>query len=240
MKVLLVEDDLALADLLNYALRRNGYTVLAASDGVEGLQRWEAEQPDLVLLDVTLPKLDGFEVCRRIRQAGGTPIILLTAHDDEADIVRGLELGADDYVTKPFSVRQLRARMEAVLRRYQTESSRLPASDLRVGDLVLRLPSQEVTKAGQPVHLTRLEFRLLYLLAMNEGQVIPYARMIEYAWGYRGEGTAGLLKAHVNHIRKKLNWSAAGADGEDGIRAVRGVGYRLTRAGGGQPRRPAA
>jgi DNA-binding response OmpR family regulator len=217
MKVLVVDDDVDLLDLMTYALRREGYNVLAAVDGQQALQRWESENPDIVLLDGNLPKIDGFEVCRRI---------LLTARDEEEDILRGLQIGADDYMTKPFSAKQLAARMKAVLRRCQTDPYRQPASEVRVGDLVLDLQSHEVTKAGKPVQLTRLEFRILYMLALNEGRIIPYSRLIEYAWGYYDEGNSNLLKTHICHIRKKVGLPPSG---KRGIKAVLGVGYSLTR-----------
>ena len=226
MKVLIVEDDVDLLDLTTYALRREGYEVVAAVDGTQGLARWEAERPDLVLLDGNLPGLNGFEVCRRIRQAGTTPIIMLTARDQEEDIVRGLQLGADDYVTKPFSAKQLGARMKAVLRRSQADPYRQAASVVRAGDLVLDLQSHEATKGGRAVQLTVLEFKLLYMLALNEGRVIPYSRLVEYAWGFDG-GDANLLKTHLSHIRDKLGLEA----GQPGaIRAVAGVGYTMARA----------
>ena len=226
MKVLIVEDDVDLLDLTTYALRREGYEVVAAVDGRQGLARWEAERPDLVLLDGNLPGLNGFEVCRRIRQAGATPIIMLTARDQEEDIVRGLQLGADDYVTKPFSAKQLGARMKAVLRRSQADPYRQATREVRAGNLVLDLQSHEATKGGRAVQLTVLEFKLLYMLALNEGRVIPYSRLVEYAWGFDG-GDANLLKTHLSHIRDKLGLEA----GQPGaIRAVAGVGYTIARA----------
>lgn len=225
MKVLLVDDDVDLLDLTTYALRREGYTVLAAIDGVQALHRWEAETPDLVLLDINLPKLNGLEVCRRIRRESETPIIMLTARDEEEDVLRGLQAGADDYVIKPFSARQLCARMKTVLRRCQTDPYRQPVSELRFGDIVLDLQSHEATKAGQVVELTPLEFRILYLLGMNIGRVIPYSRLVEYAWGYDG-GDSSLLKTHICHIRKKLDMPCTK---REGIRAVPGVGYSLAR-----------
>ena len=226
MKVLVVEDDADLLDLTTYALRREGYTVLSEVDGQQALARWEAEKPDIVLLDVNLPKLNGWEVCRRIRHEGGTPVIMLTAQDDEEDVVRGLTLGADDYVTKPFSAKQLTARMKAVLRRSSADSYRQAQREVRAGDLRLDLQSHEATKADQQVRLTPLEFRILYLLAMNEGRVIPYSRLVEYAWGYDG-GDASLLKTHITHIRQKLGLPV---EGPGSIKAVPGVGYSLVRA----------
>ncbi len=226
MKVLVIDDDVDLLDLTTYALRREGYTVLAAVDGAQALHRWESENPDIILLDVNLPKLNGFEVCRRIRLESETPIILLTARDDDEDIVRGLQLGADDYVTKPFSAKQLLARMKAVMRRCQTNSYQQVASELRVGDMVLDLQSHETIKAGQPVVLTPLEFRLTFILAMNPNRVVPYSRLVEYAWGY-DTGDANLLKTHICHVREKLDMPT---QAKTGIKAVPGVGYRLVPA----------
>ena len=169
MKVLVVDDDADLLDLTSYALRREGFTVIPASDGQQAVQRWESETPDLVVLDANMPKMNGFEVCRKIRQGSETPVIMLTARGDEGDILQGLQLGADDYVTKPFSAKQLIARMRAVLRRCQADPYRQPVSQLTVGDLMLDLQSHEATKGGEPVQLTPLEFRILYMLALNEG-----------------------------------------------------------------------
>jgi len=226
MKVLLVDDDIDLLDLMSYALRREGYAIVTAADGQQALRRHEGEQPDIVLLDANLPKLNGFEVCRRIRHSSETPIIMLTSRDEEEYILRGLQLGADDYVTKPFSPKQLVARMKTVLRRCQSDTYDHPARVLQAGDYVLELESQQVTNAGQPVQLTPLEFRIFFLLAMNEGRIIPYSRLVEYAWGYDG-GDSGQLKTHICHIRQKLGMRP-GKPG--GIRAVVGVGYTLERA----------
>ncbi len=226
MKVLVVDDDADLLDLMAYALRRDGFTVVQAVDGEQALQKWKRDEPDLVLLDANMPKLNGFEVCRQIRQASTTPVIMLTARDDEADILQGLELGADDYVTKPFSAKQLIARIKAVIRRCQGDPYRQPVSELTAGDLVLDLQSHEARKSGSVVQLTPLEFRLLYMLAMNEGRVIPYDRLVEYAWGYDG-GDSSLLKTHMSHIRSKLGLTG---NGPGSIRAIPGVGYSLSRS----------
>jgi DNA-binding response OmpR family regulator len=231
MRVLLVDDDPDHVELLRYALGRQGYEVLTATDGQQGLTRWRAQRPDLVLLDGTLPKLDGFEVCRQIRQEATTPVILLTARTEEAAVVRGLQLGADDYVTKPFSARQLAARIEAVLRRTGRTAVQRPTRALQVGNLALDLDSHHVIRAGRSVTLSKIEFRLVQVLAMNAGRVVPYARLIEHAWGYANESSAessaALLKVHMSHLRRKLGL-AAGEPG--GIRAIIGVGYLLARA----------
>jgi DNA-binding response OmpR family regulator len=223
MKVLLVEDDADLLDLLTYALGREGYTVLTAMDGQQAMKRWEDNAPDIVLLDANIPKIDGFEVCRRIRHEGATPIIMLTAKDEEEDVLHGFRVGADDYVNKPFSAKQLAARIKAVLRRAQADPYRQPVREVKVGDVRLDLQSYSVSAGDRQIQLTPLEFRILYLLGVNEGRVIPYSRLVEYAWGYEG-GDSSLLKTHICHIRQKLNLSA-GTTG--GIRAVPGVGYGL-------------
>jgi DNA-binding response OmpR family regulator len=223
MKVLIVEDDVDLLDLTTYGLRREGYNVLPAIDGTQALHRWESDHPDIILLDGNLPKLNGFEVCRRIRQESQIPIIMLTARDEEEDVLRGLNLGADDYVTKPFSMKQLAARMKTVLRRCNSDPYRQVVSALHVGDLVLDLQSHETLKGGEPVEITPLEFRILYMLAMNANRIIPYSRLVEYAWGF-DEGDANLLKTHVCHIREKLDMPL---DGKTGIKSVPGVGYKL-------------
>ena len=225
MRALVVEDDVDLLDVLTYALRREGYEVTGAGDGLQALDRVREDLPDIVVLDLRLPRLSGFEVCRRIRHLSEVPIIMVSARSDEHDILRGLQLGADDYMIKPFSLKQLAARMETVLRRCRSDRYRRAVSEVRAGDLVLLLQSHEVTRGGIPVQLTPLEFRILYMLAMNEGQVIPYARLVDYAWGYEG-GDASLLKTHICHIRQKL---LLPAEGEGSIRSLPTVGYSLVR-----------
>ncbi len=224
--VLLVDDDADLRDLLARALGRAGYRVTTAADGRQALAQWRAEHPDLVLLDGNLPGIDGFEVCRQIRQKSDTPVILLTGRGEEAQVVQGLQVGADDYVTKPFSPRQLVARMEAVLRRYRTRA-RESTRELRVDDLVLDVETHTATKAGRQVTLTRLEFRLLEILMANAGQVVPYARLVEYSSSDSAtpSGSAG-LRTHISHLRAKLGLRATGPDS---IESVPGVGYQLTR-----------
>jgi two-component system response regulator VicR len=228
MKVLLVDDDTDLVDLLGYALRRVGYTVVTAFDGETALQTCEQEHPDLVLLDRVLPNLDGFEVCRRIRKQMHTPVILLTEHAAETDIIGGLDAGADDYVPKPFSARQLLARMQAVLRRYEPDPERLVTRELRAGELVLDPETHSLSRAGEPIGVTRVEFRLLYCLAVNEGLVVTYSRLIEHIWGYYGEvNETQLLKTHVSHLRRKLGLPRAGPGS---IRSTLGVGYSLMKS----------
>jgi DNA-binding response OmpR family regulator len=226
-KVLLVDDDSDQLDLLTYALGRQGYEVLTAADGQQGLVQWRKHRPELVILDGNMPKFDGFEVCRQIRHEADTPVILLTARGEEADVVRGFQVGADDYVTKPFSAKQLAARMEAVLRRARRNPIQHPTREVQAGDWLLDLNAHQVTRGERAVTLTKLEFLILYQLAVNEGQVVPYHRLLEYAWGYYDESNAALLKTHVTHLRRKLGLPA---DGPGSLQAVVSVGYRLTHA----------
>jgi two-component system, OmpR family, response regulator MtrA len=226
MRALVVDEDRDLLDVMTYALHRDGYQVVAATDGQPALDRLRADRPDIVVLDLKLPRPDGFEVCRRIRLESELPIIVVSSSCEEQDMLRALRLGADDYVTKPFSLKQLAARMETVARRCRTAFSERAARTVTAGDLVLSLQSYEVTRGGgAPVQLTPLEFRILYLLAMNEGQVIPYARLVDYAWGFEG-GDSSLLKTHICHIRRKLGLPF---DGEGAIRALATVGYSLVK-----------
>jgi DNA-binding response OmpR family regulator len=226
MKVLIVDDDVDHVDLMTYALRREGYSVSTAIDGVQALERWQADKPDIVLLDGTLPKLDGFEVCRRIRHESKTPVIMVSARDEDKDVITGLQYGADDYVCKPFSAKQLAARMQAVLRRCQPDPYRQPASEVRAGNISLDLQSHAVTVDGEAVELTPLEFKLLYVLAMNEGRVVPYSRLIEYAWGFFNEQSSALLKTHICHIRQKLGMDTGK---RSRLKAIFGVGYSLQK-----------
>lgn len=221
MKILAVDDDVQLATLIAFTLRREGYEVLSAHDGHAALTQWEAEQPDLVLLDVNLPHLDGYEVLRRIRTGGSTPVILLTVRGDEEDMVRGLDLGADDYVAKPFSPKTLLARIRAVLRR----GGAVPSDDLTVGELRLDVDRQEVIIADSPpVKLTPLEYRLLHYLMLNRGQVLPSEALIEHVWGYGETGDRTLLKQLVRRLRRKVEADPANPRT---IETVASIGYTL-------------
>jgi DNA-binding response OmpR family regulator len=203
--------------------------VVTATDGQQALDRVRATRPEIVVLELDLPRLDGFEVCRRIRLESELPIIVASARHEEPDVLRALRLGADDYVTKPFSLKQLAARAVTILRRYRATSHTRAARMVRAGDLELKLESYEVSRGdGAPIALTPLEFRILYLLAMNEGQIIPYSRLIDYAWGYEG-GDSSLLKTHVCHIRQKLGLPL---NGPGAIRSLATVGYGLMKQAG--------
>lgn len=226
MKILLADDDADMVDVTAYALRREGFNIIVATDGAQALRRWESDEPDLVLLDVGMPRVNGLEVCRKIRQTSDTPVIMLTAAGDEEHVVQGFRHGADDYVTKPFSPKQLAMRIRAVMRRSSGKTVSEPVSVLKVGQYSLDVESHQVSRGDVVAQLTPLEFRILYMLAMNEGRVVSFGRLVEYAWGYDG-GEPSMLKTHISHIRKKLNVK----EGEPGyISVVHGVGYILQRS----------
>jgi len=223
-KVLVGDGDPKLIDILGNRLRQDGYTVVAAHTGIQAMQLWKAEAPQAMLLDVQLPKLNGFEVCRSVRLDSTIPVILLSRNLQEDDAVRGFELGADDYISKSVSVKQVVVRLEAQLRRAQIQRDEGEEQKIKVGDLCVDFESHEVTFSGRPVPLTPLELRILYVLASNFGWTVPFARLSEHVWGYAGPCIPSSLKIHVGHIRQKL---ATTTDGKLGIRLVRGVGYSL-------------
>ncbi len=222
MKALVVDDDRVLADLVAFTLRREGFEIIQAHDGEAALRRWGEEQPDLLVLDVNLPKLDGFTVCRRIRQQADTPIILLTVRGEEDDIVHGLGLGADDFITKPFSPRQLAARVQAVLRR--TGHTPAPAL-IQVGQLTLDSSRRELRfGAGPAVSLTPLESRLLGYMMVNSGQILTIEALIQHVWGAQG-GDRDMLRQLVRRLRGKI---AQAGESAPLIETVPGLGYGLT------------
>ncbi|MGD8584919.1 MAG: response regulator transcription factor [Chloroflexota bacterium] len=220
MKVLVIEDDLALADVLAFTLRRAGFETIMAHDGLEGLERWQDEAPDLIILDLNLPKLDGMGVCRRISSEDGTPIVILSVRSDDDDVVMGLALGADDYVVKPFSPRQLVARIEAVLRR--ATSQVIAPGPVEAGDFTLDPLRHKVWRQGELIaSLTPLETRLLEVLMRNSDQVIPADLLIDNVWGPAG-GDKVMLKQLVYRLRHKIN---ANATLPGYLETVTGVGY---------------
>jgi DNA-binding response OmpR family regulator len=223
MKVLVVDDDRVLADVVSFTLRREGYQVIQAYDGESALERWETEEPDMIVLDVNLPKVDGFSVCRRIRASSDTPILLLTVRGEEDDIVLGFDIGADDYITKPFSPRQLVARTKAILRR----SKGGVESPLRqVGTLALDPSRREVTLgANPPVSLTPLENSLLDYLMINAGRVLTNEMIIDHVWG-PGGGDRDMLRQLVHRLRGKIEPDPANPVF---IETVPGLGYGLRK-----------
>ncbi|MDR7468020.1 MAG: response regulator transcription factor [Armatimonadota bacterium] len=201
--ILLVEDEAAIVDVVRRYLERGGYRVVVASDGHRAVDEFRRLRPDLVLLDLMLPGLDGWEVCRRIRQEGSTPVIMLTARDDEADKLVGLELGADDYITKPFSPREVVARVRAVLRRVRGTEA-VPGEVVRVEDLEIDPSRMEVSRGGTPLHLTPTEFRLLLTLARHPGRVFTRLQLLDQVQGYAYEGYERTIDAHIKNLRQKL------------------------------------
>lgn len=221
--ILVIEDDQDIIDVVRYNLEREGFRVLEATDGERGLETTLRSKPDLVLLDLMLPGVDGLEVCRRLREhpeARGLPVVIITAKGEEADVVVGLEMGADDYLPKPFSPRELVARIRAVLRRVSRTAGESHRSRIELRDIVLDATRHEVLRHGEPVALTRAEFRLLWALAQRPGRVYARNELVE-------EITAGEsliidrnVDVHISSIRKKLG------DAGDVIATIRGVGYK--------------
>lgn len=225
-QILIVDDEPSVTDLLAYNLRRANYAVLVATDGREALKLARETRPDLILLDVMIPEMDGLDVCRELRKTSTTPVIMITARGEEVDRIVGLELGADDYVCKPFSVRELMARIKAVLRRGQPggEDKAAASTLFGPGGLELNPESRQAAAGEKALQLTRLEFEVLYCLLSNTGRVLTRERLLELAWGYDFSGDTRAVDSTVKRLRAKLRSAASEADC---IEAVRGVGYRL-------------
>lgn len=225
-KVLFIEDDDAIRLALRLALEDEGYEVVEAHDGASGLVQFGQCQPDVVLLDLRLPDLSGFEVCKAMRSSSTVPIIMVTAQTEAADMVAGLEAGADDYITKPVVPKVLSARIAAVLRRVSYESSGDQSHDevVRFGDLELRREQGVVTKAGEELSLTRTEFRMLCEFAEHADAVLSRDQLLEHVWGYEYLGDSRLVDAHVRRLRLKIEDTP---DEPQRIVTVRGLGYRL-------------
>ena len=223
-RILIVDDEPAIVDMLAYNLRRANYQVIIAQDGEEALSKALQEQPDLIILDLMLPRLDGLEVCRALRRKRDVPIIMLTARDAEVDRVVGLELGADDYVVKPFSVRELMARVKSVLRRAAPRAEETAPDTIRAGDLTVDAARHEASWRNTALDLTALEFNLLYTLARHAGQVLSREQLLEQVWGYHYYGDLRAVDAAVKRLRAKLRQSAPDTEV---IVTVRGVGYKL-------------
>jgi DNA-binding response OmpR family regulator len=221
--ILLVDDEDAVQKLLAYPLERDGFRVVQARDGEEALERFGREHVDLVVLDVMLPKVDGLEVCKRLRAESTVPIIMLTARDDELDKVLGLELGADDYITKPFSIREFRSRVRALLRRAATTPAH-PEELIETDGLRIDLGTREVMAHGRPVQLTYVEFELLLTLASHAGRVYTREQLLQALWGGSDYREPRTIDVHVRHLREKLE-SDPGEP--EFILTVRGVGYRF-------------
>ena len=225
--ILLVDDEDSIQKLLAYPLERDGYRVLQARDGEEALARFAAEEVDLVVLDLMLPKVDGLEVCKRLRAASSVPIIMLTARDDELDKVLGLELGADDYITKPFSIREFRSRVRALLRRAAIPPRSARGELIATDGLTIDVPRRAVEARGKPVQLTYVEFELLRVLAANPGRVFTRQMLLEALWKSSDYRDPRTIDVHVRHLREKLERDPSEPEL---IFTVRGVGYRFRDA----------
>lgn len=218
-RILVVDDDRALAEMLGMVLQGEGFLTEHSADGESAVEKFREMRPDLVLLDLMLPGLDGIEVCERIRAESGVPIIMLTARTDTTDVVRGLEAGADDYVVKPFNPVELTARIRARLREPQQDSS----ETLRVGDVEIDVSAHEVRRGNQVIGLTPLEFDLLVILARKPQQVFTREVLLEKVWGYHYKADTRLVNVHVQRLRAKIE---VDPDHPTIVTTVRGVGYR--------------
>lgn len=225
MKILVVDDEDNIRELLKFSLEKNGFVVKEASDGEQALMVLSNYIPDLIILDLMLPKIDGLEICRRIKSnsnTAGIPIIMLTARAEEIDKVLGLELGADDYITKPFSPREVVARVKAVLRRLVNVNTN--TGELVIGDLKINFIAYEVYLTGNKLELTPKEYELLKLFVTNPGRVFSREQLLEKIWGYEYYGDTRTVDVHIRHLRAKLEGSSQLALA---IETVRGVGYRF-------------
>jgi DNA-binding response OmpR family regulator len=226
--ILLVDDEASVRKVLTFPLERDGYTVVQAADGEEALERFGEQQVDLVVLDIMLPKLDGLEVCRRLRTQSTVPIIMLTARDDELDKVVGLELGADDYITKPFSIREFRSRVKALLRRartpYMDGSAPETEEQIVAAGLLIDVPRRTVEVRGERTQLTYVEFELLRTLMGHPGRVFSRRMLLEALWGTADFRDPRTIDVHVRHLREKIE---ADSHRPEAILTVRSVGYRF-------------
>jgi two-component system OmpR family response regulator len=238
IKILLVEDDAEMLDLTAYVLRRERFVVVEASDGAMALRRWKADRPDLVVLDLGLPGLDGFDVLRKMREDDETtPVLVLTARKDAQDILRCFNLGTDDFLPKPFEYRELTARLRAILRRVRGKDQTDSEPRVQIDGLSLDPEAYEVTWRDKWVRLTPTEFRILYLLATNAGHVVAASRIYTYVWGSEG-GDANALRSHISHLRRKIEDIGGETPGQ--ITSVPAVGYVFRRSASPSDLRPVA
>jgi DNA-binding response OmpR family regulator len=222
-KILIVEDDPNILEVLKYNLGKEGYATLTAIDGVQALESARTSKPDLIVLDIMLPKMSGFEVCRILRKEMVIPIIMLTARDDEIDKVTGLDLGADDYMTKPFSIRELMARIRAMLRRVEILTV-IPETPLRFGDLEVDTLHHVITRAGNTLNLSPKEFDLLVFLTSNRGLVFSRDQLLEKVWGYDYSGDTRTVDVHIRWLREKIEDNS---EEPKRLITIRGVGYKF-------------
>jgi two-component system, OmpR family, alkaline phosphatase synthesis response regulator PhoP len=221
-RIMVVDDEPKVADLIRAYLEKDGYEVTLAADGVTAVDKARKEKPDLIVLDLNLPEMDGIEVFRSVRTFSDLPVIMVTARDEEIDKIVGLQLGADDYVTKPFSPRELAARVGAVLRRYSEGTK--STTRIQSGNLLVDFERHEVKYKGEPVNFTAAEFKLLAVMAKNPGRVFTRLQLMDAAFGETYEGYDRTIDAHIKNVRQKLE--KIGGDGSP-IATVRGVGYKM-------------
>ena len=220
-KILIVDDEPSIQELIRFNLEQSGFDTAVASDGFAALEMFESYKPDLIVLDLMLPGKDGYDVCKEIRRTSNVPIIMLTAKETELERVLGLELGADDYMTKPFSPLELVARIKAVLRRASGQEAQ-DENEYKVGNIHLQVDTREVKVNDQLVELTRKEFDLLHIFMQNVGKVMTGEVLLQKVWGYEYEGETRTVDVHIRHLRRKL-----GPEGESRIETIHGVGYKL-------------
>lgn len=224
-KILVVDDEKSIVDILKLNLQNEGYTVVEAYDGEEALSKAQAEEPDLILLDVMLPKLDGFSVCKKIRESSSVPILMITAREEEVDKVLGLELGADDYITKPFSVRELLARVKANMRRNEIEPEKEDSDIIEVGCFTLDCNRYELYKNGKLIDLTVREFELIKFLSAQPNKIYSRKSLLEYVWDYEYYGDVRTVDVTVRRVREKIEDDPSQPKH---IMTKRGVGYYFT------------
>ena len=222
-KILVVDDDPAINEMLTIVLEAEGFQTSSVTDGAEAVQTFRSFSPDLILLDLMLPGMNGIDICREIRKESAVPIVMLTAKTDTVDVVLGLESGADDYITKPFKPKELVARIRARLRR----TDETPADVLEVGDLTVDVPQHTVTRGSQEIQLTPLEFDLLVEMARKPNQVHSREELLESVWGYRNASDTRLVNVHVPRLRSKIEHDP---ENPEIILTVRGVGYKTGKA----------
>jgi DNA-binding response OmpR family regulator len=227
-KLLLVDDDQLILESLTYSFKKEGYTIISTGDGLEAVSLEQQNQPDLVVLDLMLPSLDGLEVCRRIRQSSAVPIIMLTAKGDEFDRILGLEIGADDYLPKPFSFRELLARVKANLRRVNYERQATPSTPLQIGAVQVDTKAHTVYKGETSLSLTQKEYDLLLTLMQRAGEVVGRSDLLDLVWGVDWIGDPRTLDVHIRWLREKIEENPSQPHY---IQTVRGVGYRFTAPG---------
>jgi len=221
--ILVVEDETDMADVICYMLRRAGHDVITAADGHAALSSWREHKPELILLDIGLPGRDGWEVCRTVKNESTTPVMIVSGNDGEEDMVRGFDVGAEDYISKPFSPRLLQARIRSLLQRSRASAGTHASDSSLIGDLSIDARWRTASCGDRSVRLTPLEYRVLRELVMHAGQVVPHSELIEKIWGYQDETSSSVVKGHIRSVRLKLSSLQSSAT----IRIVPSVGYIL-------------